>query len=250
MKFIFAIMAIITVYSCKGQNPNNESVELQLKNNELQFFINADSSALTLKFKNEKQRSLSTNQVIFEIKNNTQQKLLFMVNDKHLTDIYRIRINVFENDSLINGKNSLGHPTFIEDPVSDSIFKHKFHEIMERLNTKTQKLYDLGAKVNLSMFNAFVNQSIVIDKNESRTFKSEFKFPYTSELLMNDKISSFRFRIKKNKKYSFSIEYQVDIKDVEKELTRKQLDSLKKENIVIFSGKLISNKIPLINKYE
>ena len=248
LNFIFTLILTIILYSCKGQNHNMESIALKLKNNELHYLFPSDSSTFSVSFTNEKNRLLSTNEIVFEIINNTDQKILFMVNDKNLIDIYNINIKIFENDSLIKGRIIMADPVF-DDPASDSIYRQKLIKITDKLLEKDRKLIALGAKANLDMFNAFVNQSVVVDKNESKTFKSLFKFPYTCEPLI-DEITPFGFRIKKNKRYSFSIEYQVDIKDVEKELTRKQLDSLKKENIVIFSGKLISNKIPLINKYE
>ena len=249
LKYIIAVTLTIIIISCNGQNSTTDEIVLLINNESIQFAVDINPEVHSTCFLNEEERLLSTNEVVFELRNNTNKKLLFMLKDHNLIDIYNLRIKIFQNDTLINGSNIFVHPGNPQNK-SDSIYSKKFDEITKKLDENRNQLIEQGGKNNLSMFNAFINQSIVIEKNKNHIFRSQFKFPYICEMYINDVLTPHIYHLQKNKRYSLSLEYKVDKLEVEKELTKKQRDSLKKENIEIFSGSIESNRIPLINLKE
>ena len=249
LKIVVLLILIYFLFFCTNRNSKEEVVNLLIINKNIQFAVDINPEVHSTTFLSEEERLLSTNEVIFELKNNTNKKMLFMLKNDNLIDIYNLRIKIFEDDTLIKGSNIFVHPADPQNAV-DSRYNKKFDEITKKLDKKRNQLFKKGAKNNLSMFNAFINQSVVVEKNKNQIFKSQFKFPFICEMYLNDVLTPHIYHLQKNKRYSFSIEYKVDKNEVEKELTKNQLDSLKKEHIEIFSGTITSNRIPMINWKE
>ncbi|MQP52147.1 MULTISPECIES: hypothetical protein [unclassified Flavobacterium] len=229
-------------YSCDKKK--EDEVVLELQNTNLNYTFNLDS-IYSRRFFSEQQQDSSCNVVVFRIKNFTDKKLLFLSRDIDLNQIYGLKLNFYEGDSLIKTGNILTDPV-----LNDSIRDYYFHALEHKFNLeklKNKKLKKIGAKSNFDLMNSYVSQSVVLFPNEEREFVSLLSLPFIREL--DTKIIEWPtvINFNKNKQYFFSIEYQIDEKLLIKELTKNQIEDLKRNNIEIFSGKLESNKIPVIN---
>jgi hypothetical protein len=247
MKTILYLVLFVFLFSCKS---NEETLIFKLKNNELQYSVNPDSlNPYKMKYDTiANDKDLSTNIVRMEIINTTKNKYLFFVNDLVLYENSCININIYEDGKIIEQMNPFIQSATLPNDFVE--YKNYFFYESIKMEEKGKTLKKMGFKdIDSSPYNNYFEQSKVVYPNEKTLLFYTLTIPYLEEDNLSGLYSPKFYDFKKEKKYEFSITYELK-KNIENKLPQEIIDNLKENNIKIFYGKVESNKIPIINVFK
>ncbi len=178
--------------------------------------------------------------VCFIMKNNTEEKYAFLSSLTDSTENGAMKILILDEYGI--------------EPKTKIVYLDKLFpndkEIDEfLLNEKKDSLLwknflNMGLKVDffwVKQYNVIKKNSFVLDHNADKKFFKNIIF-----LEKQLKNSGSYYIFEKNKKYTIQAEIDFDSVRIKKYLTKIDLDSLKRNNIKIFHGKLKTEKIPLL----
>ena len=143
-----------------------------------------------------------------------------------------------------NGKSPEANNIYIDERIPNSIEMKKFLENEKKDSILWKDLLKKDAKVSYEWFKKYkslIKSRIILFPNKKYNFSKNIFF-FKNQLQSSGTYYSFD----KNKKYFIQIELTFDSIKIKDRLTINDLDSLKKNKIKIFHGKLKTEKTPLI----
>lgn|GEM_PF-5038238 len=192
-------------------------------------------------FGNENQKFDYTNVVKFEVSNATDKKYLLFVKNFSLSDIYNVDILIEDEHGNVSKKNA---------PLIDPSYSCKLISVMEQdFDVKFEKkriLKKMGYNINSGNVN-YYDQGVVISSGENYIFQSSLSLPFVVEDKVKNLRSPVYFKLNPEKKYTFRLRYKLK-DDIEKILPKDVLSNYKENNVEIFKGEIMSQKIPIVFK--
>jgi hypothetical protein len=239
-KNLIIVLLFTLLTSCQ-----KKKMELKLINKEI---VSKDFSSDTIEsfynhsvFNNENQIYNYTNIVKFELSNPTDKKYLFFIKNFSLSDIYNLDILIEDEKGNVSEKNA---------PLIDPSYSCKLVSLMEQdFDVKYEKktiLKKMGYNIKSSNVN-YYDQGVIISSGENYIFLSSLSLPFVVE----DRVENLRrpiyFELNPEKKYTFRLKYKLK-DDIEKIIPKDILCNYKENDIEIFKGEIISQKIPIVFK--
>lgn len=186
------------------------------------------------------------NTVNLEIRNNSNENYIFCIP----SSMYEKSFGGYSK--LINFK--LTDENGIEPKTNGPVYLDKLFPTEEEMDLQIErkrkdsllwkKLLNEGLKIDYSWvedYKIIKGNSIVINSNQKKKISKKIVF-FKSQLEQSGTYYTFD----KNKRYFIQIEMEFDSTKIKEHLTPIDLDSLRKNQIKIFHGKLKTEKIPLI----
>lgn len=230
-------------------NNKKDVVTLHLNNDTIYYGAVRDSSFYqewNRSYKDEQHKKKSFNVISYTITNPTDKRLLFLIKDIDLINVYALETIVKKN----------GVEQILEMPlydfslsVIDSCSFCKSDLLFEQELAESAKLRLMGAKRNLFLFKSYLTQSVILEPNETREFKAFISLPFMRESDPSTLQTHLSYDLRPNNKYKYSLHYKLKKEEVLEELTPQQIDELKRNKIEIFDGELISNEVDLLPKF-
>ncbi|MCG9791983.1 hypothetical protein [Flavobacterium algicola] len=188
--------------------------------------------------------------VLIEFKNNSRYNYCFVVDTNYYSrDFYPNRIN-FRNPKIflydISG-NMTGMNVEIKDHISinDSIIRdhNKINSLSRKGDTLLVNEFKLYSDLNK---NGFVNTLMIYTVKPKQSLKLKVPFNLVTKYI-KDGVHEY-YEVDSSKKYKARIEYMIKREYIEKYIPKEKINSLEKKGCKFFTGKLVSNKVPLILK--
>lgn len=248
---LILFLSIVSI-SCNRTEKANNSVSISIRNKELTYYFNSDSTEIYSEnkvFPNSESRRLSTNSLSINIKNDTQKKYLFLVNDFELTGTNCFELNIYENgikNSVTKSFVNRGDHGVVENTKFFTCLEFKSSRDVSKVNFLRSTKFKNTHKYEVLNF---LNNRYVISPNENIEFLYSIKIPFLVEDNIEGLFDPKYFKFKPNKTYEFSVTYKID-KEIEKDLPNEILKNLGANNIEIFYGSIESNRIPIRNVFD
>jgi hypothetical protein len=219
MKYIITILIFIT-YTFYGQNhklicvlneksiKNNMFVEVEFKNHtKINYCLVIDTLYLINRFAQEK---------------SFQSPFLFLENKKRKNiDTFTIKQTCAMIDTIFNQKD-----LFRTKQVGDTLLVNK--------RVILKNLFKNGYKSSLNIFKIKAKSSL------------KLKIPFNLFLKYIEDGELKYYDINTKEKYFGRVKYMIKSEYIEKYIPQQKIDSLNNKGYKFFTGKLISNKVPLI----
>ena len=247
--FIIGYCLILCLFfGCKSTN-KVEQISLKIENEKVYFYSPKDSTIHgdVRKYPNDSAKLASINIIKYSLYNPSNERMLFLIRDIDLFNIHSLKMIINEGKTIfpLNAPlSTVGSEGLKECNIC------RTEVIQQEDREERQKLKLLGAKKNIYLYKNFLSQSVILDPGETRTFKSIVSFPYVVELDPSKNQLPVFFELDGKKSYDFSVEYKLNRKELENQLSEEELKQLKDNNIEIFTGSIVSNKIPLVAKIK
>lgn len=235
MKKIIAIVTLFFLFSCINKN----EIELEINNNQLISF-----EYQRLKLLNGEIKSYN-NEIKILLKNGTEKKYLFLLKDYYLSNLTLLKVNVYRNKKILK-ESFVNH-----DPSGKEAMQYMKHEDSIYLNIEKleNEALQKGMKRDKEeIFYKFDNQKIIVNSGEKCDIKTNFSLPIINNELFSKYSLELYYSLTKGNTYEVEFVYEVKKGYVESFLSKNQLDSLKNNNVEIFSGVLKTNRIPIVIK--
>mgnify|MGYP000903209321 CR=1 FL=1 len=229
MRILLLSLLTVFLFGCKKEIPINDTVILTLLNDSLTYVDLGDRTW----YDNGKEVDSAWNVVHYRISNNSNKKQLFLLRSIELHDNESMYFTIEEDSVFKQGVNVLINPALNDCGVC-ILESNEFNRKLE-----TQKIKKIGVKKLFNFNKNYERQKIIINPGESWDFKTLLSLPVVDE--------NYRFKFYPNLSYTISLSYQVRIDDFDN-LPEFEKQNLKRNNVVVFSGKLISNKVKLVQK--
>lgn len=239
MKKIFIILVFsFSLFSC-----NRKVINFELLNQEIICKkIHEDSLDyyhINRKFKNDKELYKFTNQVVFKVLNNTDNKYLFYTKSLKLHDIYNIDIIIEDESNNLLEKRV---------PLIDGSFNCKIQALNDNNENNlsvTKKLLEKnGYNIKLSDFGSYSYQDVIIYPKNEYIFSSTISLPFVVEDTDLNLRRPIYFKFDTSKKYTFRLKYKLK-ENIEKILSNEMLKNLKNNDVEIFKDIIETQKIPI-----
>lgn len=212
------------------------------------FLINGRNSDLELKMLNSKLHNGDS--VLIEFKNNSKYNYCFIIDTNFYSrDVYYNR-GKFQNPRVIlydNANNMIG----VNVEIKDSGFYNDSINLNNKKTNFLSKKSDTLIVDELKMYSdlhkkGFVNTLNVYKIKSGKSLRLKIPFNLVVKYL-KDNVHEY-YEIDKSKKYKGRIEYLIKREYIEKYISKDKIDSLEKKGYKFFTGKLVSNKVPLTLK--
>lgn len=231
--------------SCNKQSQEKEGeVTLTLLNDSVTYIIPREwENEINHWYENDAVKDSAYNVIRYKLTNNTNKKLLFLIRDIDLSDIYGIQLNIKEDGKLKNGNNSLIHPSFSDaDSCTVCVMEYE----LKLWHKKAYKMDKLGIKYSdaSQVYERYLKQQVIISPGESREFAVLLPLPF----IAYGHSYAYNYTFYPNLNYTFSLDYSIEMKDLKETLPKREKDDLKRNNIEIFDGKITSNEVKLVPK--
>ncbi|SFD47416.1 hypothetical protein [Flavobacterium phragmitis] len=249
---IFICLVFICLISCEKKELSIEKgVKIEILNDEIKCI---GDSCLVLRAKpiyKAMERNIAKNIITYKISNNTKGRYLFVLDEDFIDPInqYDIRscsyckksklfYNIESNDnvralySLERGDNFMSN-----NKMNPEIFR------IEETKFKLNELNYSQVNNDFDFLNSIRKNSFVLYPQETKYFQTVVYLPIKEANNFDNAFSYFRFNSKK--KYTFNFIYISDSTLLKKNLPKHKLEELKENNIKVFQGQLISNKVPV-----
>lgn len=217
------------------QNNKEVDVKLEILNNEI-LSVNIDSVDLKSKYSNNEERILALNILKYRLTNNSNKKLLFIIDFEYLNVDNSFYFNVVDSFNL---KKSLVMPlvNFTDEAVP------YLNLLNYQDSIKTSNYLKLGIKKgNLEKYLKYINYSFVLNPKESKTFQSFTSLPIIDELNLTTASYPVYYKNLVDGDRLF-LTYNMNFSDYKNILQEWQIEELKKNNIEFFEGTIISNSV-------
>lgn len=223
MRVLLFVLLVFSVFSLKAQKYN---LECEILNTSLH-----DGEFVNIVFKNNtKYKHCVIIDTLFYSKNkfsydgNFHNPVLFLYNKKgiEVPIIREVKNSGFQYDSinLINEKGSF----LIKKADTLLIDENKMYSELNK--------------------NGFINTLTIYKIESGKSLQLRIPFNLIVKYL-KDNVHEY-YKMDKSKKYYGQIEYLIRQEYIEKYISKEKIDLLKKTGYKIFTGKLVSNKVPFI----
>ncbi|WP_333694369.1 hypothetical protein [Flavobacterium sp.] len=219
------------------QSDKDADVKLEILNNEI-LSINIDSVDLKRKYSNNEERILALNILKYRLTNNSNKKLLFIIDFENLNVDNSFYFNVVDS---VNLKKSLVMPivNFTDEAVP------YLNLLNYQDSIKTSNYLKLGIKKgNLEKYLKYINYSFVLNPKESKTIESFISMPIIDELNLTTASYPVYYENLVDGDRLF-LTYNMNFSDYKNILQKWQIDELQENNIEFFEGTIISNSLPI-----
>lgn len=219
------------------QNNKEVDVKLEILNNEI-LSVNIDSVDLKSKYSNNEERILALNILKYRLTNNSNKKLLFIIDFEYLNVDNSFYFNVVDS---VNLKKSLVMPlvNFTDEAVP------YLNLLNYQDSIKTSNYLKLGIKKgNLEKYLKYINYSFVLNPKESKTFQSFISLPIIDELNLTTASYPVYYKNLVDGDRLF-LTYNMNFSDYKNILQEWQIEELQKNNIEFFEGTIISNSVSI-----
>ncbi len=194
------------------------------------------------------------NIIQYQLTNNTKNKYVFfadedgLIYDEHLNTkgMFDFPLACFSFGLEDSNKNKPKYISFYSENIN--LLQKAMHtEEVEKVKLlKNAKNLDLHVPFeSLNNINLIRKNYIVLHPGESRIFKTILYLPIENEINeLNTRLSFFQFL--KDKSYKFKITYSSGAKSILKLLPKYKRDEFVQNDLKIFNGSVVSNKVPII----
>ena len=156
-----------------------------------------------------------------------------------MVDLHVTQLFFEQNETLRTVSPILTTPGSIDDCTP---YAHDLIYEMENINKL--KLEKLQYNISASEFTKkYFSQAVIIYPNESREFSAILSLPLIIENHSLFGKTAYNIDLNPKKDYYFFIEYKVSSKI--SELPKHQIEFLRRNNIEVYEGKLVSNRVKL-----
>lgn len=241
MRFLF-IYGLMSVFLAACGKKSSGTLSLTVNNNYVAY---VDSTAVVgiCTYKNENVKSKATNVITYTIQNSTDRKYVLVLDREylypHIAENY-VRsgsIGYFVRDDAGNITAALPGVIDVfdegEPDCRDCILQNRMNNY---LRLRLSKYYSVKT-------DEYLRYAVTIYPGESRTFKTVTMLPIVLESNKNGG-GILRYQ-NLSEKHTFELVYHCNAKEFLKELPGYLQEELKQNNVEIFDGTLVSNKIPL-----
>ena len=172
---------------------------------------------------------ITESEICYSLENNSNKTYVFYIS-KFLKTVIK---DQNENDAKIIGPIFISRKPTTSELNSAGIKLKNDSALMKKLNEEELKVNIIGA---MMYKNQKLNR-IILKPNEKAEFTREIIF---SKNQLTESGSYYSLNKKNN--YKIQTEIEIDSSKIKEFLTKKDIDSLKKNNIIIFHGKLKTKK--------
>lgn len=246
MRYILFILII--VFSLTSCLRNKELVTLSVTNSILYYFDGNQpitTGDFPIQYNTIADLIKARNTIEFELTNNTDKDILFLMNPYEL--------NISSNFLKNRQHSSSGLFFTINDTENYSIKIHSGSynlenwDYIELLEYK-QKDYYLKKEIQIdSVFREreILSNSFILKSNETKTFTIQLDLPIIKQPFIENYLD-FLVVMMVDEEYFFQIYYNMSQDEIVKVLRKEELEYFKNNNIEIFSGQLLSNKVKVV----
>lgn len=236
---VFVITASMVIVGCKEKS----EIKLEVKNKLLHYVSVGDHQ---LEYKNESEKKNAANVITYVLTNPSNKKALFFFNKLSLEPGYApVTSNLYSgyigfyiwNKENVVKKFTLLMPLWVE---RGRLSGCELRNIISKRNTYNA----LGIKdQNVDIVDNFIQNSIILNPGEKRTFKALIHLPIIQEIDSITQIPPIYYRLEDTDK--LQLFYYCNRSEIEKALPKYLLEELKYNEVEIFSGELRANSIKL-----
>ncbi|MFH7012396.1 hypothetical protein ACHRV5_11015 [Flavobacterium sp. FlaQc-52] len=233
-----SLILFLTIMSC---STDKKVVTLRIENEQI-YFVDSTNTVMNYNYNSSESRSKSENIITYVISNETDKKLLFIIDKKIYPSV--------EKELTISGSTYF----VIKDKVGE-IKKYNMPLVSFDREVNSNKIYSDSIKNNYYnkigvenknidyVANLFEN-SIIIGPGERKTFKAIVNFPIISEINSKQGINPLYYRGLKDAE-NFQIYYSCNAKSLMSCLPKYVRNELNDNEVEIFEGIIESNEVPL-----
>lgn len=245
MRFLFTYgLMIIFVAACGKESSGKLSLTV---NNNYIAYVDSTAVVGVCTYKNEDAKNKATNVVTYTLHNTTDRRYVLILDREYLyphigeNSIRSGSIGYFIRDDA--GNITAAFPGVIdvfherEPDCCDCILKDRVDNF---LRLRISKDYSVKA-------DEYLRYAVTIYPGESRTFKTVTMLPVVLERNKNGGGILRYHSLSENE--TFELVYHCNAKEFSKELPEYLQKELKHNDVEIFDGTLVSNKIPLKVKF-
>lgn len=224
MKYFFIFMIFCQIIL----NDKNQKINIKILNSELE----------------------DGQDVNIEINNNSKFNYCFVIDTSFYIQNRLSYDGNFDNFSISLCEDSTGKKISSSKEVNnhgsfnDSIFNQREKSLIKKKNDTL--LIDEHIYYRNLYKTGFVNTLYVYKIESGKSLKLKIPFNLVIKY-MNQGVHQY-YEIDRSKKYKAQIEYLIKREYIEKYILKSKIDSLEKNGYKFFTGKIISNKIPLVLK--
>lgn len=233
-----SILLFLTIVSC---STDKKVVTLRIENEQI-YFVDSTNTVMNYNYNSSESRSKSENIITYVISNETDKKLLFIIDKKIYPSV--------EKELTISGSAYF----VIKDKVGETK-KYNMPLVNFDREVNSNKIYSDSIKNNYYnkigvenknidyVANLFEN-SIIIGPGERKTFKAIVNFPIISEINSKQGINPLYYSGLKDAE-NFQIYYSCNAKALMSCLPKYVRNELNNNEAEIFEGIIESNEVPL-----
>jgi hypothetical protein len=232
-----------------GCEKKEQKVSLTVENKQI-FYVDSSETISFNSYKDDNIRSKATNVITYSITNPTNKKLLFVIDREVIEPMYfeTYYRPVYVGFYITNQNNDFVKftPGIYDNFDEDQTVDCKLYSEINRINNYEK----LGITNSYSIeVDNYLRNSVTIYPGETRTFKSVVMLPIvleTDESGWGGGIIRYKHL---NDTDNFQLFYNLHADQFKKSLPEYILNELQHNEIDIYDGKLISNKVPLKKIY-
>jgi len=235
------LLLIITVFtvSCKNSTQPKGKVQFTILNDSLFYYAKGDSLQREwyLNCPDSICDAKSVNVIRYRVTNTTDKNYLLFLKEIDLIQLQGINFSItYPNNDTIRGANHLVHPVFTDDCQLCEM-----NLLVKNEDVKNDKYNHLGVLNDKERYDNYFRQAVIVRAGESWDFTALLSLPFAKE--------NYTFRLPEAADLKFAVELNYDKNLINKVLLKTEKDNLKRNNIEVFNGKIISNKVVLTAKY-
>ena len=238
--------------SCQEKRESLENkVTLKIVNKELNYLESRiDSLDFSLGYNHYNINTLfkARNNVVFEIKNNSEDNLLFLMNPYKLFVIPDTGLPNKEN--FTNGELRILITTHTGSKISTSLgdFSPREEETW-KIILKEKEIKGLKEKLKEKLgheyqYDDIIQNSFVIKSKEAAIFSVKLDLPFINQPFIENNFNG-KYYFLSNETYNFQIYYSLSSKNRDLLINPKTVEKLEQMNIKVFEGTLNSNIIKI-----
>ncbi len=234
---IFFTISFIFILAVSCQSSEKTDVNFELLNREIHALY-IDSIDYKRKYADEKERLMALNILKYRITNNSDKKLLFIIDSEKINEDADFCFKITDSIHLTKiPSNPLVN--FTDDAVPYLNFMNYQDSV------KKADYLKLGIKEKyIEKYRKFMNHSFVLNPKESKTLQSFVKLPIIEELNISTASAPVYFKNICEGDRLF-LTYHLRFSDYKDVLKRWQIEELEKNGIIFFEGTIISNSVPI-----
>jgi len=244
MKNIIFISAFFLSISCSKEK---DEIIFTITNKSLFYFngYNVELGDYPIQYENTIDLLKARNIVEYKLKNNSNKNVLFLMNPYQ----FNISTNLFKSEK----RSSENLFFIINDQDENSINIHsgnynlKNWDLIELLKNRQNDFYLKKNTEIDSMFrkrDALYN-SFILKAGETKIFSVRLDLPIIEQPFIENYLDYLAILLTKEE-YLFQIYYNMSQDEIEKLLKKEELEYFKNNNLEVFSGELLSNKVRVV----
>lgn len=251
MKNQILILVLFVLISCTVKQ-KSEDITLELLNQK----VFCSTEDLSKKEKSVVTMDKGKNVITFKMTNNSRKKYLLVLNEDKLETFSVETLNSasFLKKARIcfvveNSDNSKIEILTVNGDSFKLVNKdcENFDSEINRIKEVKSKLKELDYPdvADFEFSNSIKNNSFVLHPHETKYFKAILNLPFYDNQLHSSGFVSY-YKFDSSKDYSFKLEYLSDSKTLNSKLPKYKKNDLEENQIEIFDGIIVSNKIPIV----